>query len=129
MDEQLNRVLVPVLLGDGAKPLKIARRLYRRYRVLSHVYCTRPSLGAYFCGCVRVVRVPTFLQGDLLCNDLLAFAAEYPDLLFCLIPCTDAYEHFCAAHAAKLEAYYVIATPTQLQTHTLPYLAKEELPV
>ena len=129
MEEQLERVLVPVLLGDGAKPLKIARRLYRRYRVLSHLYCTRPRLGTYFCGCVRVVRVPAFLQGELLCNDLLAFAAEYPDLLFCLIPCTEAYEHFCAAHRAELESYYLIVHPEQLQADALPYLAKEELPV
>ena len=38
MKEQLNRVLVPVLLGDGAQPVKIARRLYRRFGVLSHIY-------------------------------------------------------------------------------------------
>ena len=129
MKEQLNRVLVPVLLGDGAQALKIARRLHRRYGVLSHLYCSRPSLGAYLCASVRVVRVPAFLQGELLLNDLCTFAAEYPDLMFCLIPCTEDHEHFCAAHAAELEAYYVILQPDQLKESVLPYLTKEELPV
>ncbi len=129
MKEQLNRVLVPVLLGDGADALKIARRLHRRYGVLSHLYCTRPGLGAHLCACVRIVRTPSYLQGDLLCADLRAFAMEYPDLMFCLIPCTEDYKIFCTAHAAELEAYYVIVQPEQLQIDALPYLQKEELPV
>ena len=129
MKEQLNRVLVPVLLGDGAQPLKIARRLYRRYGVLSHIYCSRPALLAHFCACVRLVRMPPYLQGELLCADLCAFAKEYPDLLFCLIPCTDDYKAFCTAHAEQLEPYYVMVQPEQLQRDALPYLCKEELPV
>ncbi len=129
MKEQLNRVLVPVLLGDGADALKIARRLHRRYGVLSHLYCTRPGLLTHFCSFVRIVRMPAFLQGELLCNDLRAFAMEYPDLMFCLIPCTEAFEHFCAAHAADLEAYYVIVQPEQIQKGALPYPYTEEVPV
>ena len=129
MKEQLNRVLVPVLLGNGVQPIKIARRLHRRYGVLSHIYCSRPAFLAHFCACVRIVRTPAFLQGELLCNDLRAFATEYPDLLFCLIPCTEDYKIFCAAHATELEAYYVIVQPEQLQIDALPYLTKEELPI
>jgi hypothetical protein len=129
MKEQLNRVLVPVLLGDGAQPVKIARRLYRRFGVLSHIYCSRLPLLAHFCACVRIVRTPTYLRGDLLCTDLCAFAKEYPDLLFCLIPCTEEHRVFCTAHARELEAYYVIVHPEQLQEDALPYLYKEELPI
>ncbi len=129
MKEQLNRVLVPVLLGDGTQPLKIARKLHRRYGVLSHIYCSHTAFLAHFCACVRIVRTPSYLQGDLLCTDLCAFAKEYPDLMFCLIPCTDDYKVFCTAHAAKLEAYYVTVMPEQLQQNALPYLAKEELPI
>lgn len=129
MKEQLHRVLVPVLLGSSAQTLKIARRLHRRYGVISHLYCPHPRLAAHICTCLRVVRIPTFLQGALLCGDLCAFAAEYPDLLFCLIPCTENYEHFCAAHQAELESYYLIIHPEQLQNAALPYLHKEEVPV
>lgn len=129
MEEQLNRVLVPVLLGDGTQPVRIARKLYRRYRVLSHIYCSRPALLAHFCACVRLVRTPSYLRGELLCADLCAFAKEYPDLLFCLIPCTEDYRVFCAAHAEKLEPYYVVVQPEQLQRDALSCLFKEELPV
>ena len=129
MNEQLNRVLVPVILGNGARPLKIARRLYKCYGVLSHIYCSKPALLAHFCAYVSIVRTPAYLRGDLLCADLCAFAKEYPDLLFCLIPCTEDYRVFCTAHAHELEPYYVIAQPEQLQEDALPYLAKEELPV
>ena len=129
MKEQLNRVLVPVLLGDGAQPVKIARRLYRRFGVLSHIYCSRTALSAHFCACVRIVRTPSYLQGDLLCQDLCAFAKEYPDLLFCLIPCSDDYKIFCTAHAAKLESYYVMVQPEQVQKDALFYPYTEEMPV
>ena len=129
MEEQLNRVLVPVLLGDGAQPVRIARGLHKRYGVLSHIYCSRPALLVHFCACVRVVRTPSYLQGDLLCQDLCTFAKEYPDLLFCLIPCSDDYKIFCTAHAAKLESYYVMVQPEQVQDDALFYPYTEEVPV
>ena len=129
MKEQLNRVMVPVLLGDGAQAKGIARKLYRRFGVISHIYCTRPSLFTYLLSYVRVVRMPDYLQGELLLEDLCTFAREYPDLLFCLIPCSDRYRAFCLAHAKELEPYYIILQPEQLQQDALPYLSKEELPV
>lgn len=129
MNEQLERVMVPVILGNNTEALTTARRLYRRYGVLSHLYCTRPSWFAYLLSYVRVVRTPDYLQGDLLLEDLCSFAREYPDLLFCLIPCTEQYRAFCMAHAAELEPYYVIMQPEQLAHGQLPYLTKEELPI
>lgn len=129
MKEQLNRVMVPVLLGDGAQAKSIARRLYRRFGVISHIYCARPSLFTYLLSYVRVVRTPDYLQGELLLEDLCTFAREYPDLLFCLIPCTDAHKAFCLAHAASLEPYYVILQPEQLQQDALSYLSKEEMAI
>lgn len=129
MKEQLERVLVPVLLGNGTQPIKIARGLHKRYGVLSHIYCSRPALCAHFCACVRLVRTPSYLRGELLCADLLAFSEQYPDLLFCLIPCTEEYRVFCTAYAQALESHYVIVQPEQLQHDALPYLMKEELPI
>ena len=89
MKEQLNRVMVPVLLGYNAQALGVARKLYYRYDVISHLYCTRPPFFTFLLSYVRIVRQPVYLQGDLLCSDLCSFAGEYPDLLFCLIPCTE----------------------------------------
>ena len=129
MKEQLNRVMVPVILGDSPQATAIARRLYRRLGVVSHVYCARPSIFTYLLSYVRVVRTPDYLQGELLLEDLRIFSEEYPDLLFCLIPCTDAYKAFCMAHAERLEPYYVILQPEQLARDALPYLSKEEMPV
>ena len=129
MKEQLNRVMVPVMLGDGPQATAIARKLYRRFGVVSHVYCAHPSIFTYLLSYVRVVRTPDYLQGELLLEDLRIFAGEYPDLLFCLIPCSDRYRAFCLAHAKELESYYVILQPEQLGRDALPYLSKEELPV
>ncbi len=128
MKEQLNRVMVPVLLGSSAKAMQIARALYLRYDVVSHLYCARPVILPYLLSYVRVVRVPSYMQGELLCRDLVSFASEYPDLLFCLIPCTVQDKAFCMAHAAELEPYYIISEPEQLSRGTLSYLTKEELP-
>lgn len=129
MKEQLNRVLVPVILGEGVHARAMARKLYHSYGVISHLYCSHPRWYTYLLSYVRVVRTPSYLHGELLCDDLRSFAQQYPDLLFCLIPCTPEYKAFCLAHAARLEAYYVIAEPEQFMRGTLPYLSKEELPV
>lgn len=129
MKEQINRVLVPVLLGDGAQAMAVARTLYRRFGVISHLYSAHPRWYVYLLSYVRVVRTPSYMQGTLLLQDLCGFAREYPDLLFCLIPCTEHYKAFCMAHAAELEAYYVIAESEQLMHGSLPYLTKEEMPV
>ena len=129
VEEQLERVLVPVLLGDGAQALATARTLYLHYHVISHMYCVRPSFFSYLISYLRVVRVPAYMQGDLLCSDLLTFSQQYPDLLFCLIPCTEPYKAFCMAHAKELEPHYVIMQPEQLKKGTLPYLTKEEMPI
>ena len=126
--EQLERVMVPVLLGDGAQAIRVARKLYRSYGVISHLYCSRPSIFLYLLSFVRVVRIPDYMQGELLIEDLRTFAQQYPDLLFCLIPCTEAYCVFCTACKEKLEPYYIFVDPAQLQGGTLPYLSKEELP-
>ena len=72
MKEQLNRVMVPVILGDSPQATTIARRLYRRLGVVSHVYCARPSIFTYLLSYVRVVRTPDYLQGELLLEDLQA---------------------------------------------------------
>lgn len=129
MKEQLNRVMVPVLLGSNTQALTTARRLYRRYGVISHVYCAHPRWYTYLLSYIRVVRAPDYMQGELLLQDLCTFAMEYPDLLFCLIPCTEQYKSFCMAHTPGLEPYYVIVEPEQLACGTLPYLSKEELTV
>lgn len=129
MKEQLHRVLVPVLLGDSFLALRIALKLHKRYGVISHLYCTQPGLLAHLCSCVRIVRTPPYLQGELLCTDLRAFAKEYPDLLFCLIPCTEEGKVFCVTHAAELEAYFLIVDAEQLVHGMLPYLSKEDIPV
>jgi predicted ATP-grasp superfamily ATP-dependent carboligase len=129
MKEQLNRVMVPVMLGSSAQTLSIARKLYRKYGVISHMYSTHPAWYTYLLSFVRVVRLPVYMQGELLFEDLRSFSEQYPDLLFCLIPCTQEYKAFCMAHAVRLESYYVIMEPEQLAHGSLPYLSAEEMPV
>lgn len=127
--QQLENILVPVMLGNSISAPLLARRLWRRYRVISHVFGTRPSLLCHVLHYVRTVRLAPYMQDRLLCRDLRAFAEEYPDLLFCLIPCDDAGRQFCTRHAAELEAYYMTVLPEQLADTTLPYLQKEEMPI
>ena len=102
VEEQLERVLVPVLLGDGAQALATARTLYLHYHVISHMYCVRPSFFSYLISYLRVVRVPAYMQGDLLCSDLLTFSQQYPDLLFCLIHVCRPFNRPAACHNRRI---------------------------
>ncbi len=127
--QQLENILVPVMLGNSPQIPRLARRLWRRYRVISHVFSSRPFWLCHFLHYVRPVRLPGYLQGELLLQDLRDFALEYPDLLFCLIPCDCDALAFCTAHAHELECCYMTVLPEQLDDKVLPYLQKEELPI
>ena len=127
--QQLENLLVPVLLGNSLQAPMLARRLWRRWRVISHVFASRPAWPCYLLHSVRVLRLPDYIRDELLCDDLRNFARQYPDLLFCLIPCDAAARAFCERYATALEADYITILPEQLDGDTLPYLQKEEMPI
>ena len=130
-DELLSGELVPVLLGTSAEAMQTARRFFKKYGTVSHVFCHRLPLTSRLSFSVKYHPIQHSAGDLLMLTALKDFAKQLgnADLILYLIPCTEDYRVFCAAHAQALEPYYVIVQPEQLEHDTLPYLIKEELPL
>lgn len=116
--ELLSEAIVPILLGYSPEVSETARRMYRRYNVISHVFCEpiplpcRLSLSAKF----HTVKHQT--AGErLMLQALLDFAKQHEnaDLILYLVPCTERYASMLWTHREELEQYFVLADREELE--------------
>ena len=88
--------LVPVLLGQSVETNETAKRIFRRYRLISHVFCEKKPrvFGLTFCTKYHIIR---HAAGEgLMLTALLDFAKRLAnaDVIYYLIPCTVDYANF-----------------------------------
>ncbi len=102
--------LVPILLGLSAETADTARRIYRRYGVVSHVFCDRLPLPIRLSLCMKFHLVHNTAGEQLMLHALLDFAAQIDnaDLILCLIPCTNAAKEIIWTHRNDLESRFII---------------------
>lgn len=109
--------LVPVLLGQAVETNETAKRIFRQYRLVSHVFCERKPrvFGLTFCTKYHTVRHGAGER--LLLTALLDFAAQLgnADVILYLIPCTVDYANFVWRYREDLEPHYVIADWGEMQ--------------
>ena len=114
----LSSEIVPVLLGYSPEALETARRMYRRYGVISHVFCDaiplpmRISLSCKF----HIIR-HRHAGERLMLRALQDFAEqlENADLILYLIPCTERDAALLWNFREALEGRYVIADRKELE--------------
>ncbi len=109
--------LVPVLLGQSVETNETAKRIFRRYRLISHVFCEKKPrvFGLTFCTKYHIIR---HAAGEgLMLTALLDFAKRLAnaDVIYYLIPCTVDYANFVWRYHNELEPYYVIADWQEMQ--------------
>ena len=109
--------LVPVLLGLSTEANETAKRIFRKYRLISHIFCEKKPriFSSSFCIKHHAVR---HTAGDrLLLIALLDFAKRLTnaDVIYYLIPCTVDYANFVWKYHSELEPYYVIADWQEMQ--------------
>lgn len=109
--------LVPVLLGFSRKTRRAARRFYRDYGVLSHVFCHKIPLFFRFSFFFKFHKVRATRDETLMMQALLDFAWQLAraDVLLYLVPCAEPYTSFVKAHKADLERVYLLSDPNDLQ--------------
>lgn len=109
--------LVPVLLGLSTEANETAKRIFRQYRLVSHVFCDRkPHMFSLpFCTKYHIIRHAA--GEELMLTALLDFAKRLTgaDVIYYLIPCTVDYANFVWRHHSDLEPYYVIADWQEMQ--------------
>ena len=103
--------LVPVLLGTSLEALQTARRYFKKYGIVSHIFCDRPPLSLRFSLCAKYHTIRHHAGDQLMVTALKDFAKQLgnADLILYLIPCTVDYANFVWRNHGELEKYFVIA--------------------
>ena len=116
-DGALDAGLVPVLLGISPEAMQTARRFFKKYGTISHVFCDSIPLSARLSLCVKYHPIH-HSAGDLLMRTALKdFAKQLgnADIILYLIPCTEDYANFLWRNREFLEPYFVIAGQPEME--------------
>ena len=109
--------LVPVLLGISPEAMQTARRFFKNYGTISHVFCDSIPLTARFSLCVKYHPIHHSAGDLLMLTALRDFAKQLgnADLILYLIPCTVDYANFLWRNREQLEPYFVIAGQPEME--------------
>ena len=115
-DEFLGGELVPVLLGTSAEAMQTARRFFKKFGTVSHVFSHRVSLASRLSFCVKYHMIHHSAGDLLMLTALKDFAKQLgnADLILYLIPCTEDYANFIWRNKEALEPFFVIADPREM---------------
>ena len=112
----LSGELVPVLLGTSCEATATAKRIFRQYRTVSHLFCEKQNLIKRLSLCIKYHEIDHSAGDALLLQALHDFAGElgHKDLILYLIPCTPEYTNFVWKHREDLECDFVIADEREM---------------
>ncbi len=110
-NDVLSGELVPILLGHSKEAVETARRFFKRFGTVSHLFCDRIPLRMRLTTCIKFHTVPQSAEDALLLNALKDYANQFcnADLILYLLPCTVDDASFLWRNRAELERYFVIA--------------------
>ncbi|MBQ7335292.1 MAG: hypothetical protein IJW92_02315 [Clostridia bacterium] len=108
--------LIPVLLGSTTEVSETARRMYRQYGVISHVFCEKIPIAMRLSLCMKFHVIHRTCDERLLVQALVDFAdrLENADVILYLIPGTEEYADLVWRRQEELETRYVIADKAEM---------------
>lgn len=115
-EDMLSGELIPVILGLSPEALQTAQRMYRRYNVVSHVFCNKLPLPLRFSLCMKYHVVHATEGEQLMLHALREFSEQlnHADVILYLIPCTEPYANLVWEHRDELECRFVIADKPEM---------------
>ena len=116
MEDILSGELVPVLLGVSQEVSETAHRMYRKYGVVSHVFCDKIPLPMRLSLCMKFHVIHHTSDEQLMIQALTDFADQLGnrDVILYLIPCTEEYVNLIWRRQETLEGRYVIADKNEI---------------
>ena len=118
MTDILSGELVPVLLGISAEANETARRMYRKYGVVSHVFCDKIPLSMRLSLSIKFHIIRHSATNDRLMIEALtdyALQLGNRDIILYLIPCTEHYANLIWQNREELERCFVIANKLEME--------------
>jgi len=116
VNDVLGGELVPILLGISPETSEAAHRTFKKYGVVSHVFCDKIPFSMHFSLCMKFHVIPHTEGEQLMLRALLDFAdqLENADLILYLTPCTEAYANLIWLHKEQLERRFVLADKQEM---------------
>lgn len=117
MTDILSGELIPVLLGLSNEAEATAQRMYRKYGVVSHVFCDKMPFSKRFTLYMKFHAIRHTTDDRLMLQALYDFSGqlEHADVILYLIPCTENYASTVWNHRNTLERHFVIADKPEMQ--------------
>lgn len=103
----------PIVIGNSGYARSISRRFFNRYGIFSHIFCERSTFLKRLSITSKFHQVDGFDREELLLIALEDFAnsVQDRDIILYLIPGTSKAAHFIRRNRAKLESYFLVASP------------------
>lgn len=105
---------LPLILGSSHPSRRMARRIHRRYGIISLILDEKPRLPDLLSLSFRFLPCLSKDEPRLMCEKLIALAEQEPSALPILIPASTEYEQAVRVNQALLEKHFVISSPEKL---------------
>ncbi len=118
MTDVLSGELVPVIVGMSTEANETAHRMYRKYGVVSHVFCDHIPLKMRLSLCMKFHIIRHSAGNDRLMLKALSDYAEQlgnAEVILYLIPCTERYANMIWQNRDILERKFVIADKPEME--------------
>ncbi len=118
MTDVLSGELVPVIVGMSTEANETAHRMYRKYGVVSHVFCDRIPLSMRLSLCMKFHIIRHSATNERLMLEALCNYAEQlgnAEVILYLIPCTERYANMIWQNRDILERKFVIADKPEME--------------
>jgi hypothetical protein len=109
---------LPFILGSSHPSRRMARRIHRRYGIISLILDEKPRLPDLLGLSFRFLPCLSKDEPRLMCEQLIALAEQEPAALPILIPASPQYEQAVKYNKALLEKHFVISSPRELFVHS-----------
>ena len=107
--ELVSRLVIPVVIGNGASAHRLALRLCLKYGVRSTLCGLERSIWDLFNPFSEFLRVPAG-DGDLLAKALKDYSAAMEDYILILLPADERGRLFLEEYRDSLESFYILAS-------------------
>ncbi len=113
----LSEDLSPILLGYSSQTDEIAKLLFRRYRIISHVFCEHVPFFRRFSPVMKLHLFQHMVSDELVVTALEEFSESVrnPDVILYLVPTTRRYARLILTYKERLESRFVIAGTDDLR--------------
>ena len=108
--EEAKLYFLPFLLGSNAEARRLARKIYRKHKIVCYILGTKRSAANIISRSSRFLKLTAPQNKELTAKELVYLARQSKYTLSILIPCSSYYEELVNCTREMLEASFVISS-------------------